>query len=410
MDKKNKILYILFKSVTYDILFYYTLETMFLTLIKGFSLSEVFLISSVDLLFVTLLSFPINYLTRKLSILTKLRLGTLFFIIYFFAFMYINNFVLLCILVIFKSMGNQLVSVNSTNLLSAICQNDKENEVSKIEGRASAVWWILEAISAIIAGYLFEINPYISYYISSALLLFGFFVTFFIKIEKSNSSQQIKKIENDDIKKQNNISNNYLFKKLTITIILLAFSFWGAAEVFGSSAKFLIQDIGATSIITGWVYFGVKILTSTINVFSYKIEKKLSLKFLPISISIFFLSVLFMLLVYFLNISFEIKLAIMIISISLMYITRNPYRLNIKNTMTNFFKKEKLNTVYNLYFVAENLGGAIFAIIASFLTNNLNFGLSIIIILSIVLIILIPSIIQYINYSKKIKNFLQNND
>ena len=401
-NKKNKILYILFKSVTYDILFYYTLEIMFLTLIKGFSFSEVFFISFVDLIFITLLTLPINLLFKKVSILNKLRIGVLSFLIYFLAFMYINNFYVLSLMVFFKALGSQLVSINSTNLLYSICKNDSENEVSRIEGKASAAWWILEAISAIIAGYLFILNPYISYYISSLLLMIGFITTFFIKINKEDNYINLKKQDNNE--NNNNYNNIILNKKMVIAIIILAFSFWGAAEVFGNSAKTLIQDIGATSVIIGWVYFGVKILTSTINVLSYRIEKRLGLKFLPISISIFFLSILLMIFVYFINVTFIYKLLIMILAISLMYITRNPYRLNIKNTMTNFYSGKMLEKVYSYYYIAENLGGALFSLIASLATDKLNLGFSIVINLVIILLIIIPSLTMYIRYYKKIKN------
>ena len=371
--------------MTYDILFYYTLETMFLTLIKGFSFSEVFFISCVDLIFITLLTFPINYLMKKVTILNKLRIGVLSFLVYFFAFMYINNFYVLCVMVVFKALGNQLVSINSTSLLYSICKGDSENEVSRIEGKASAMWWILEAISAIVAGYLFELNPYISYYISALLLLVGFMVTFFIKLNKEDNLLSLNK---QDCSEQINYEKNQniaLLKKMAIAITFLAFSFWGAAEVFGSSAKSLIQDIGATSVIIGWVYFGIKLLTSTVNVASYRIERKLKWKFLPISISLFFLSIFTMIFVYFINLSFIVKLIIMIFAIALMYITRNPYRLNIKNAMTNIYSSSQLEKVYSCYFVAENLGGAIFLLIASLVTNHLGLGFSIVVNLSIIL-------------------------
>ena len=81
-QKRNKILYVLFKTITYDLLFYYTLETMFLTLVKGFSFSQVFLITSIDLFFVIVLALPLNFIFKRVSILNRLRIGTLCFFAY----------------------------------------------------------------------------------------------------------------------------------------------------------------------------------------------------------------------------------------------------------------------------------------------------------------------------------------
>ncbi len=397
----NKKLFIVFRCVTYDILFYYTLETMFLTLIKGYSFSQVLFITSVDLLFVTLLTFPLNYMLRKVSILNRLRIGIIAFILYFFAFMYVQNFYILCVLTMLKAVGGQVLALNSTSLLKVICKDSDTNEVSKLEGRASAAWWIMEASSAMIAGYLFQFNPYISYYISSGLLLIGFITTYFIKISKEDNYIQEKRTirRRKESALQKDLAKT--LKRLAVAISLVAFAFWGAAETFASSAQLLLQYIGATSVVMGWVYCAVKILTAGVNMLSFKIEKKLGWKFLPISITGFMCSIILMTVTFFIPASFAVKLVFMMIGIAVMYVTRNPYRLNIKNTMTNCFSGTSLERVYSYYFLAENLGGTIFSLLASFIVEQLNLGFAFAISLGVILIVLVPSLIMYVTYYKK---------
>lgn len=391
-EKKNQVLFIIFKSFTYDLLFYYTLETMFLTLVKGYSFSQVFLITSIDLFFITILSLPLNLLLSKISVLNRLRLGTISLIIYILAFILVNNIYLMCFFIIFKSIGNLIISVNSTELLGNLCNGNKNNEASKMEGQATASWWILEAISAIVSGYLFQINFFISYYINIGLLSLAFLATFFFKITNKNledNNQNKLEAENKKIK-------NKEYIKSIVIIAFIAFAFWGAAEVFGSSAKTFLQEIGTTSVLLGWIYFGVKIITATCNVFSYKIERKLGCKFLPFVIFLFLISVLLMGIIYFIEMTFIVKLILIIISVIIMYITRNPYRLNIKNTMITIFGEKRIVKVYSYYYLAENLGGIIFSLMTSLILDRLDLGWSIFINLSIIILILIPTLILYL--------------
>lgn len=116
---------------------------MFLTLVKGFSFSQVFLITSIDLFFVIVLALPLNFIFKKVSILNRLRIGTLCFFVYILIFLLTNNIYVLCALVIFKSIGNLSISINTTSLLDVIIGNDKD-QTSKLEGKATAAWWVLK--------------------------------------------------------------------------------------------------------------------------------------------------------------------------------------------------------------------------------------------------------------------------
>jgi MFS family permease len=402
--KKNKLSYIIFRAFTYDLLFYYTLEMMFLTLIKGFDFSQVFIISSIDLVLIALLAIPFNYILKKVSIINRLRLGTISFIIYVLSFALINNFIALCFLVSFKSIGNFLLSINSNSLLSIICKDDESGEISKIEGRASAVWWILEAVSSVVSGYFFVFNPYISYYICASLLLISFVATFFFKIPKSQTVLETKEKVQSDVTSDTNLISKKSSVIFGLIICLFAFTFWGSAEVFGSSSKAFLQEIGTTSVVMGYIYAGVKLLTATINTVSYKIEAKLKNKFLPIAIISFFIAVIAMVILYFLNIGFIASLIILIIILLIQYLTRNPYRLNIKNTMAQFYQGQSLEKLYSFYFIAENIGGALFALLSSLIVSKLNLGYSMLINLILILLIILPTLLFYILNLRKLQN------
>ena len=303
---------------------------------------------------------------------------------------------------LFKSIGNLVVSIGTTELLKNLCNDNEKNKASKIEGRATASWWILEAISAIVSGYFFQINYYISYYINIGLLFIAFLTTFFFNVKNENKTDNLQTetvVENKNVNKKEYIKNMLIF-------VFIAFAFWGAAEVFGSSAKTFFQEIGTTSVLIGWIYFAVKIITATCNFFSYRLERKLGYRFLPAVILAFLSSVLLMVTIYFIETTFVVKLILIIVSLVFMYITRNHYRLNIKNTMVNIYEKKQIGKVYSYYFMSENLGGVVFSLIASITIDKLDLGWSMMINLIIIALMLIPLLIIY---SKTFKTQYKNN-
>ena len=153
----------------------------------------------------------------------------------------------------------------------------------------------------------------------------------------------------------------------------------------------------------GYIYAGVKLLTATINTVSYKIEAKLKNKFLPIAIICFFIAVIAMVILYFLNIGFIASLIILIIILLIQYLTRNPYRLNIKNTMAQFYQGQSLEKLYSFYFIAENIGGALFALLSSLIVSKLNLGYSMLINLILILLIILPTLLFYILNLRKLQ-------
>ena len=401
MQKKNKFLYVLFRTFSYDLLFYYTLETMFLTLVKGFGYSEVFLITSIDLAFVVLLSFPLNFIFKKVSILNRLRLGVLSFVIYIVAFMLCNNVALLCFFVLFKALGSLLLSVNSTTLLDVICRNDEANEVSKVEGKASAVFWIFEAIGAISLGYLFQVDPYSPYYFCLIGLVIALISLFFFKIPKED--QFVHDIKPQKVIDKEKSSSGKNMQKLSLCIVLIGFVFWGIADSLGQTSKVFLQDVGASSVVMGYIFFGIQLVTALFNIISNRIEKKLGSAFLPTAIGLNFFAFFIMIITFFLNISSIAKIIILAVVILVTYITRNPYRLNIKNTMTNYYNGKGLEKIYTKYYLAEHLGGAIFSLIASLTIDTIDIGYSTAINLSIACLIMIPTLILFVKSLQNLK-------
>ena len=228
----------------------------------------------------------------------------------------------------------------------------------------------------------------------------SFASTFFFRIDKKD--QYVQKIDKQEFVENKEEKAEKILRNLGIAIVALAFVFWGFAEYFGQAGRMFLQDVGASSVIIGYIYFGVKFLTACCNIISCKIQKRVGIKFLPIAIGLSCFATAILIITFFLNISMEAKIIILAFVIAIFYITRNPYRLNIKNVMTNFFNGKSLENIYTKYFIMENLGGAFFGMIATLTIDSLDIGYSSLIMLSIVTICVVPILIFYTKNLKRL--------
>lgn len=82
MRKRNMKLFPIYKMLSWDLLFYYTINFLFLTQVKNISASEVVLTDSFYALFVMILQIPINIVIAFLGKKKSLVLGNFSLVVY----------------------------------------------------------------------------------------------------------------------------------------------------------------------------------------------------------------------------------------------------------------------------------------------------------------------------------------
>lgn len=159
----NVKLFPFYKALSWDLLFYYSVSFLFLTQVKGFSAAEVFFVDAFYPIFKFLFMIPINLCIQQLGQRKSLILGNLFLALEMLIFIFAKNIPTLILSNLFTAIGFNLKTLSETNLLySSIPKTEKRNEkFSKIDGRASAFYYYIDAITSIATGFLFIINGYL---------------------------------------------------------------------------------------------------------------------------------------------------------------------------------------------------------------------------------------------------------
>lgn len=161
--KQNMKLYSMYRAISMDIIFYYAIDFLFLTQVKNISASDVVLKSSFYALFMIILQIPANILIDKLGTRRCTILANIFNVIYLLMIMFATDLQMLIIAEFISALCFSIKDVSDTTLLNmSIPEGEKKGEIfSKIEGRGTKNYYYINAITAVISGFLYNINPYI---------------------------------------------------------------------------------------------------------------------------------------------------------------------------------------------------------------------------------------------------------
>ncbi len=417
MRKRNMKLFPIHKMLSWDLLFYYTINFLFLTQIKNISASDIVLADSIYALFVMVLQIPISVIITFLDKRKSIVIGNISLIVYMVIIIFSRNIYDLILANLISAIGFGLKDTVQTALLKeSIPPSKYKNQIfSKINSKGATGYYIINMISKIVAGYLFTINGYLPIICSLIVLIISTIISMgFIEPTQKNNANFKKTIGMDEIK---NIKSGFKFilKSERLKALIIASSFiCTLLTILGNYEVNLFEDIKLSAMIIGYAG-AINSLVSAIaskkeKIFN-KIFKNKSLTILSLLLSI---SALIAGICGVSNIRENISGIMIILGAYMIFgFVNGMYYTIIDRYLMNFTNKEidtKIIAVYNL---ARNATRVLFGLIAAFILDITTAGYALIIV-GIVFTILFVVINSYMktrlgleaeNYSKEERKY-----
>lgn len=361
--EKNIKVYKKYKMFSYDFLFYFAVSVMYFTQIKGFTTSQVMYITAFYTFFSFIWQVTANFLVEKIGLKKSIVFGN--FLVCFTSFSYIvaPSFYLVIVGEFFGSLGFTLKSLaEGTLCYSSLKRIGKRESFSKVEGIANSKYYYYDAISSVLAGYLFIIDGYIPIILC--------FVNSVISLMISLNFKDIKLNENENLENKFNFKEfkcqllTILKSKRSKSIFLYAFFFMGIISVTGNLYKLLLIDLGIQTqyitmivcLFTVLVGFGAK--------FVFALEKRTKNKTL-MSFAYMYIFALAIISITCKNFKLSIGvLIIVMLSLSILGFVQGAYRVAIKKYVLNFTNSGIRTKITSLYYMAENLGSSLMLFIS----------------------------------------------
>ena len=390
--QKNIKQYPIYRMFAWDLLFYYSIIYLFLTIEKGLTPAEALQFDAFYVLFKSILQIPCTLLIEKIGKRKSIVIANVILIIHIVIIMASRNFIDLLISQILCAFAFNIKTVCETDMLYDSLEHGEKRGIifSKIDGRANSIYYYMDAISAIIASFTFVINSYIPLILCMIVLIIAFYFSLQfeeVQVRKKNSiREELKNI-------RYSLRNVFRSKRLR-SLLLFNVIFVAMLRFTQTTRNTVLTTVGLPEQYFGIIFAILGIISGIAAKEQGKIHKRyrnrtLAFLAIPMAVSIVFLGIATLW-----KIDIHIILPIILIFFIVQYSMKGPYYVLIRqylNNFTNSEKRIKITTANNLF---ENFVVAILLFAFSAILENVNISYALLIV-GCIMLLLVTWVLEY---------------
>lgn len=349
--KKNNIkLYPIYRIFSWDLLFYYAIIYLFLTIEKGISAADVLKFDAFYILFKFLTQIPCTLLIQKIGKRKSLILANFVLAVHILIIMFATNFEMLLVSQLLCAFSFIIKSTCESDMLYDSLEHGEKRGTTfaKIDGKANSKYYYIDAISAILSGFLFVVNPYIPMILCFTILLITFFIS--TKFEELHGGKGKMKIREEIENIKYGFRNIFKSRRLK-SLLLFNAIFVGLIKILQNLRNTVLIEIGMPEQYFGVIFAVLGIISGIAARNQGRIHKKCrnkTLMFLSIPTAV---SCLMIGMILWCNFEMSVTTILILVLFTIQYIMKGPYYVLIKqyfNNFTNSEKRIKISTANNL--------------------------------------------------------------
>lgn len=336
----NKI-YPWFAGLSSDLLFWVAIDTLFLTVVKNFTASQIVSLTSISMIINILLQVPLLKVIHKIGNTKSVRLGSFLLLISSILLTFGTNYIVIVVGKIFYEMA-----MTFQNMINAVLKNNlelqnKENEYIKYRTKSNTVYAMVTMIISFVASIMFNINNYLPMICCITFCAICFILSWYmVDYSKENKNETGKNKE------------KIKYTKIIIFILISYGLFYPIVNSGQSNGKLFIQqellklyDVEKTALIIGAMLCISRIVRVLSNIKFDKIHKKFGEKvgiILSIALSI---SLVLMIIGYNISNMPVIKFGIMSLGYIIILFVRDPFKVYIQDVALRNADKNSQQTL-----------------------------------------------------------------
>ena len=294
--KKNIELYKPYKIFSYDLIFYYAIIYLFLTIQKGLTPAEVLKFDAFYIFFKFLVQIPVTLLIQRIGKRNSIVFASFINVIHILFIILANSFQVLLLSQFLCAIGFTIKATCETDMLyDSIEHGEKRGSTfAKIDGKATSRHYYIEAISSAISGFLFVINPYFP-------MVLCFLVLLIVAIISTNFEDVQTYTKKDTIKEEyKNIKYSFrdiFMSKRLISLLLFNSLMVAMIKIFQNVRNTVLVEIAMPQQYFGVIFAVLEIVAGIAAKYQNKIHdryrnKTLTLLGYPIALSFLLLGLL----------------------------------------------------------------------------------------------------------------------
>lgn len=387
-------------ALTWDVIFIWTISTLYFTSVKQISNSQVITLDSILMLCGCLFCVPVGKIFQNISPTTSTRIGLLGYAAYLLICIFspVGNFFVLILAQPFLAFGYAVMSVKTNSILfDSLNVVKRDKDYQRVYGKGLSLYYVIESVGAVVITYVYNWKPTMVFWCSLGIVIIAEVLTIFIKEPNKFMQKNISidsKVEHEKIIKKPDSFFKILKSSFFILLLIYAFFMRGILSITGSSFRIYLNSL-MPDVIPIWAYGYIYAGSRIFNAITSKYQFKFNLKFGVRSIIIFCVAIIatFALtgILYLVAPTSVISIVIVSIMCYIMCSIRTPNQIFLNNYIQVCTPKRNIERAYSIRTMVEYLGyAAISSVYAALLSVfNDNYGLTNLVYISIFAIPLI---------------------
>lgn len=366
-EEQNMRIYPIYKMLSWDLLFYYSINFIFLVQVKQISASDVLFAEACYPIFKIILLIPLTALINKIGSRKSLILANSVNVFSVLSYIVSKDLSLVLLGQFLSAITYDIKGIVETNLLyDSLPKNEKRGHLfSKIDGKGTSWYYYADAISAVASGFLYVVNGYIPLVlcliccILSVILSFKFQDVKKLSQEVPNTKQYIKDLKHSFKYMVQSNRLKYLF--------IFGATFTALLSVLTSLRSGTLEQINVPEQYFGIIFASLGVMSGISAKNQSRIHNKFTNKTLAVISIPTVISCIIIGFCVLGNFGIKITLAILILLFLIQYLAKGAFYTLIRRYLNNFTTsslREKITSAYNL---VESISRAIIALIASWI-------------------------------------------
>ena len=373
MRKRNMKLFPIYKTLSWDYIFSYTTNFLFLTQCKHIHPADVVLIDSFYALFGIIMQIPatfvIEYLGRKRSMIFANFLNCIYMLVVMFS---TNLFNLITAELLSSLAIGIKESVDPALLNESIPPSRYKSKIfAKISQKGMANYYIINAVSTVLAGFFYDINPYIP-------ITLSFFITIMVTIISMGFIEpqaENKKHKMQEFNQLKELKDSFKFilksERLKALILFVAVS-GGVISLMATYEVSLLENFDIPAKYLCMIFAVLGIISGIIAKQQEKFHEKYRNKSLCALLGIIGVSILVAGICGMIANQYSIFILCIVITYMIRYSGQGIYYPLTERYLRNF-SNEKIDTkIFTAKNFLKSILSAVIGIIASFLLDRMN--------------------------------------
>ena len=275
IEKKNINikLFPFYKMISWDLLFYYAIIFLYLVQVKNLSAPLILLGDALYNVAVMLLIIPSGKIVDRIGKKNSVIIANICVSISIVIILIMKNFYHLVISYIIMAFGYSIKAIAENNILyDSLPSGTKRGKMfSLIDGKASSYYYYIDAISAIVTGFLYVINPYVPL----ILCLIMCVISTIISCKFQHTDTMDKTHNNNREKVTLKEAFQYVkSSKRILYLILFYAAFSGLLYNISSLRSSLFEDLNLNAQYFGIIYAILQIISGTTARYQNKVHNK----------------------------------------------------------------------------------------------------------------------------------------